>query len=88
MIRLVRVESLKLLTTRLTYGLLALAAGLTALDTLLRAARAGNGRLPPLDTAAGLARPLTVTGFAMLMALVLGITLSSGEFRHGTATLT
>jgi len=88
MIRLMRVESLKLRTTRLTYGLLALAAGLTALDTLLRAARAGNGRLPPLDTASGLARPLTVTGFAMLMAWVLGITVSSGEFRHNTATLT
>jgi ABC-2 type transport system permease protein len=88
MIRLIRVESLKLRTTRLTYGLLALAAGLTALDTLLRAARAGNGRLPPLDTASGLARPLTVTGFAMLMAWVLGITVSSGEFRHNTATLT
>jgi ABC-2 type transport system permease protein len=88
MIRLIRVESLKLLTTRLTYGLLALGAGLTALDTLLRAARAGNGRLPPLDTASGLARPLTVTGFAMLMAWVLGIMVSSGEFRHQTATLT
>jgi ABC-type transport system involved in multi-copper enzyme maturation permease subunit len=88
MMRLLRVEALKLRSTRLTYGLLALGAVLTALDALLRALRAGNGRLPPLDTAEGLARPLTVTGFAILIAGVLGLTISSGEFRHNTATLT
>ncbi len=88
MIRLLQVEWLKLRTTRLTYGLLALAATLTALDTLLRTLRAGNGKLPPLDTAEGLSRPLTVTGFAILIAGVLGLTISSGEFRHNTATLT
>jgi len=88
MTRLLRVEALKLRTTRLTYGLLALAAALTALDALLRALRAGNGKLPPLFTAEGLARPLTVTGFAILIAGVLGLTISSGEFRHDTATLT
>jgi ABC-2 type transport system permease protein len=88
MTRLLRVEWLKLRVTRLTYGLLALGAVLTALDTLLRALRAGNGKLPPLDTAEGLTRPLTVTGFAILIAGVLGLTVSSGEFRHNTATLT
>jgi ABC-2 type transport system permease protein len=88
MIRLVRIELLKLRSTRLTYGLLALAAGLTALDTVLRAARAGHGKLAPLSTATGLTDVLTVTGFAMLIACVLGVTLSSGEFRHQTATLT
>jgi ABC-type transport system involved in multi-copper enzyme maturation permease subunit len=87
MIRLLQVEWLKLRTTRLTYGLLGLAAVLTALDTLLRALRAGT-KGPPLDTVAGLTRPLTVTGFAMLIAWVLGVTISSGEFRHNTATLT
>lgn len=88
MIRLLRVEWLKARTTRLNYGLLALATFLTALDALLRALRAGNGNLPPLDTADGLARPLTVTGFAILIAGILGLTISSGEFRHNTATLT
>jgi ABC-2 type transport system permease protein len=86
--RLIRVEWLKLSTTRLNYGLLALAVGLTAFDAILRAARAGHGKLPPLSFADGMARPLTVTGFAVLVAGILGITLSSGEFRHGTVTLT
>jgi ABC-2 type transport system permease protein len=85
---LIRVELLKLRTTRLTYGLLALAGGLTAFDAVLRAARAGNGNLAPLNTAAGLSNVLTITGFAMLIALVLGVTVASGEFRHQTATLT
>jgi ABC-2 type transport system permease protein len=88
MIRLVRIELLKLRTTRLTYGLLAAAAALTALDAVLRAARAGLGKIAPLSTATGLANVLTVTGFAMLIACVLGVTVSSGEFRHQTATLT
>lgn len=88
MSRLVRVEWLKLYSTRLNYGLLALAVGLTAFDAILRAARAGHGKLPPLNLADGMARPLTVTGFAILVAGILGITLSSGEFRHGTMTLT
>jgi ABC-2 type transport system permease protein len=88
MTRLVRIELLKLRTTRLTYGLLALAAALTALDAVLRAARAGHGKLAPLSTATGLTSVLTVTGFAMIIACVLGVTVSSGEFRHQTATLT
>ena len=88
MSRLVRIELLKLRTTRLTYGLLALAAALTALDPVLRAARAGHGKLAPLSTATGLTSVLTVTGFAMIIACVLGVTVSSGEFRHQTATLT
>jgi ABC-2 type transport system permease protein len=88
MIGLVRLELLKLRTVRSSYGLLGLAAALTALDAVLRASRAGNGRIAPLDTAAGLRTVCTLTGFAMLMAMVLGATTASGEFRHGTATLT
>ena len=51
MIRLIRVELLKLRTTRLTYGLLATAAALTAVFAVIEAARAGrgtgSGRCPP-----------------------------------------
>ena len=51
MIRLIRVELLKLRTTRLTYGLLATAAVLTAVFAVIEAARAGwgtgSGRCPP-----------------------------------------
>jgi ABC-2 type transport system permease protein len=88
MIRLIRIELLKLRTTRLSYGLLGLAAGLTAFDAVLRAARAGHGSVAPLNTAAGLSSVLTVTGYGMVLSLVLGVTVASGEFRHHTATFT
>jgi ABC-type transport system involved in multi-copper enzyme maturation permease subunit len=90
MIRLIRTELLKLRTMRLSYGLLAIAAALTALFSLLennQAGAAGSG-LPPISTAEGLRTVTTVTGFAMLFAAVLGSIIANGEFRHTTATLT
>jgi ABC-type transport system involved in multi-copper enzyme maturation permease subunit len=86
MTRLVRIELLKIRTTGLVYSLLATAAGLTALDAVLRASRSGNGRIAPLDTVDGFRMVLTVIGFALLMATVFGVGISSGEFRHETAT--
>jgi ABC-2 type transport system permease protein len=89
MIRLIRVELLKLRTTRLSYGLLATGAGLTALFCLLEASRSGPGKaVAPLNTAAGLTSVIAGGTWALLMAAVLGGTLASGEFRHSTATLT
>jgi ABC-type transport system involved in multi-copper enzyme maturation permease subunit len=86
MTRAIRVELLKIRTVRLTYGLLAATAGLTALLAVLRAATAGNGNAAPLSTTDGLTRVLTVVGFAFIIAIVFGATVSSGEFRHHTAT--
>lgn len=87
MTRLLRVELLKLRTTRLSYGLLATGAGLTALFTILVAAFAGPGQAAkPLSTFAGLNAVLTGGVWTLLMALVLGVTVTSGEFRHSTAT--
>jgi ABC-2 type transport system permease protein len=89
MIRLIRVELLKLRTTRLTYGLLATAAGLTALFCLLEASRVGAGKdIPSLNTASGLTQLLAGGTWALLLAAILGATVSSGEFRHATATIT
>lgn len=88
MSRLIRVELLKTATARLTYGLLATATGLTALLAVLRAATAGNGNTPAIYTAGGLTRVLTVIGFAFLISIIFGVTVSSGEFRHSTATVT
>ncbi len=89
MTRIVRVELLKLRTTRLTYGLLATAAGLTVLFSVLEASRAGSGKaVGPLYTAAGLNAVITGGVWALLLATVLGVTVSSGEFRHSTATQT
>jgi ABC-2 type transport system permease protein len=89
MTRLIRVELLKLRTTRASYALLATAAALTALFTSLEASRAGSkGGIAPLATAAGYEAVITGGIWALLLAAVLGVTISSGEFRHSTATVT
>jgi ABC-2 type transport system permease protein len=93
MTKLIRTEFLKLRTIRLPWGLLAGTAALTALITTLLASRTGHVGLggeviPRLSTADGVSRVITATRFGMLFATVLGITISSGEFRHGTATPT
>lgn len=89
MTRLVRVELLKLATTRLSYGLLATSVGLTALWTTLEASRAGTAKGPaPLSTYSGLTSIVTGGVWGLILAAVLGVTLASGEFRHQTATLT
>ncbi|HEX4306122.1 MAG TPA: hypothetical protein VHZ54_08810 [Solirubrobacterales bacterium] len=90
MIRLVDAELRKLLTVRLTYGMVALALGLTALFATLEGSRAGSAGsgVAPLDTAAGLRAATTVTGFAMLVAAALGAIVAAGEFRQATAWLT
>jgi ABC-2 type transport system permease protein len=88
MITLIRMELLKLRTTRLSYGLLFTAAGLTLGFSLLEATRAGTSAVAPLSTAAGMNSVITGGTLALLLATVLGVTVSSGEFRHGTATAT
>jgi ABC-2 type transport system permease protein len=90
MMVLIRAELLKLRTMRVTYGLLGIAAALCAVFTLLEANRAGTAGtgVPPLSTADGLRTVTTVTGFALLLAAILGAIAADGEFRHGTATLT
>ena len=90
MTRLVRTELLKLATMRLSYGLLTVAAALSALFSLLENNQAGaaGSSVPPISTADGLRTVTTVTGFAMLFAAVLGSIVANGEFRHSTATLT
>jgi hypothetical protein len=49
----------------------------------------GDGAAPrPLNTGAGLTDVLSSTGLGILMAVVLGITISAGESRRATATAT
>jgi ABC-2 type transport system permease protein len=83
-----RTELLKLRTTRLAAGLLALAAGLTTLVVAIESTRAGTGDLniPALSSPEGLQTIITNTGFAMLVAAVFGVTVATGESRHRTAT--
>jgi ABC-2 type transport system permease protein len=88
--RLITAELLKLTTTRLAYLFLVTVAGLTAAVTLVTGSRAGGaGHMapPPLDTAAGLTRLTTLTNFGLILAMVLGAIVSSGEYRS-TATAT
>jgi ABC-2 type transport system permease protein len=87
MTTLVRVELLKLKTIRMTYGLLIAGAGVTALFALLEASNSGNS-VPSVATAAGLRDVTTASGMAMIFTAVLGVIVTSGEFRHTTATLT
>ncbi len=88
MVHLIRVELLKLRTARTTYGLLAATALLTAIVSVAEASRAGSGGVASLATASGLTTVTTLTGWAMLLAALLGVMISAGEFRHKTATLT
>jgi ABC-2 type transport system permease protein len=88
MTRLIRVELFKLRTTRLTCGLFATAVGLSVLFSIVEASRAGSNGVAPLSTAAGLNSVITGGVLALLLAAVLGVTISSGEFRHETATTT
>ena len=89
MIRQIRIELLKLTTVRLTYGLLAFAAALTAIFSAVEASRAGKvSGVAPLDTYSGLSTIVTDGVWGLIFAAMLGVTISSGEFRHQTATLT
>jgi ABC-2 type transport system permease protein len=89
MIRQIRVELLKLATVRFSYGLLAGATALTGIFTAIEASRAGQtSGVAPLDTYSGLSTIVTGGVWGLLFAAVLGVTVSSGEFRHQTATLT
>jgi hypothetical protein len=72
---------------RVTFGLLAASIVITGFFSFLEASRAGR-RVPPISTAAGLGDVSTVGGVAMILAAVLGVIVTSGEFRHTSATLT
>jgi ABC-2 type transport system permease protein len=85
--RLIGTELLKLRTMRVSYGLALAALAVTALFAALQAARAGD-RVGPVSTAAGLGSVTTATGIALVFAAILGVLASTGEFRHGSATLT
>jgi ABC-2 type transport system permease protein len=82
-------EFLKLRTTWLVAGMTGLAVALTALIGVLEAVTAGTGKgmaIPSLATVGGLRDNLASTGFALLVAALLGVVSASGEFRFKTAT--
>ena len=89
MIRQIRIELLKLVTVRLSYGLLAFTVALTGIFSAIEASRAGTSSgVAPLNTYSGLSSIVTGGVWGLVFAAVLGVTISSGELRHRTATLT
>jgi ABC-2 type transport system permease protein len=82
-IDLVRAEWLKLRTTRLLLGMVPAAvalSGAAVAGTILAADSATE-----LESVDGVRRVLAVTGAGAILVLVVGILISAGEYRHGTA---
>jgi ABC-2 type transport system permease protein len=87
--RLVHAELLKLRTTRMLYlnALAALAfVPISVATSILTAGNAGAGAA--LNTSEGLRNVMAAASSGSIIALVIGILVMSGEFRHSTATST
>jgi len=73
MIIAIRAELYKITTTRMTYGFLGIAAGLTALVTMVLSAQAGSSSVvPSLATATGI-HPLPFAAMTGILAALLVI---------------
>ena len=83
MIRLIGAELLKIRTTRTFWGLTAGAVGLVLLIVVLSLSLDDS-----LDTETNVRDLLSVAGFSGLLALVLGVVVGAGEYRHGTIAWT
>jgi len=82
-IRLIGAELLKIRTTRTFWGLTAGAVGLVLLIVVLSLSLDDS-----LDTETNVRDLLSVAGFSGLLALVLGVVVGAGEYRHGTIAWT
>lgn len=83
MIDLVTAEWLKLRTTRLLHGMIpaAVAISCAAVAGVVLSAKSAGA----LESTEGTRHLLSVTGVGAIFVLVVGIIISSGEYRHGTA---
>ena len=86
--RLVRTELLKLRTTRTTVVLVVAGLGFAALLGFVNAAVAGDPGAPALGSAAFVEDVLGVSAIPAVVALLIGVLLSAGEYQHGTITST
>jgi ABC-2 type transport system permease protein len=82
-IRLVGAELLKIRTTRTFWGITAGAVGLVLLIVVLSLSLDDS-----LNTETNVHDLLSVAGFSGLLALVLGVVVGAGEYRHGTIAWT
>jgi ABC-2 type transport system permease protein len=83
MIDLVAAEWLKLRTTRLLYGMVPATVALS-FAAVVGAVLAADSTTE-LKSTDGIRRVLSVTGTGAILVLVVGILISAGEYRHGTA---
>jgi ABC-2 type transport system permease protein len=80
---LVAAEWLKLRTTRLLYGSIPAAVALS-FASVAGAVLSADGATQ-LESTEGIRDTLSVTGTGAILVLVVGIIISAGEYRHGTA---
>jgi ABC-2 type transport system permease protein len=83
MIGLVAAEWLKLRTTRLLYGSIPAVVALS-FAAVAGAVLSADGAAE-LESTTGIRDTLSVTGAGAILVLVVGIIISAGEYRHGTA---
>lgn len=88
MTRTLRAEGAKVLTTRLWWALAIGVVVWVALQAGAGAALAGRQETPGLDTTAGLSSVWQAAVNAYVFAVVVGVLMMTGEFRHQTATST
>ncbi len=88
MSRLLRAEATKVLTTRLWWALALGVVAWVALQAGANAALAGRQGAPTLGTDAGLSAVWQAAVNAYVFTVVIGVLISTGEFRHQTATST
>lgn len=88
MSRLLRAELLKIRTTRLWWALLLAAVGLVALQVALGTLLAGQQGTPGLESDRAVRNIWGGAGNAGILAMILGIIVLAGEYRHMTMTST
>jgi ABC-2 type transport system permease protein len=81
---LVAAEWLKLRTTRLLHGLIPATVAIS-LAAVVGSVLAADRSDIALDSTEGVRRILPVTGTGAVLALIAGILITAGEYRHGTA---
>jgi ABC-2 type transport system permease protein len=86
---LIHAELLKLRTTRMIYGLALAAVAFAAINVVSAIASAGkSGGSPALGTGEGIRNVMSSGSSGAIIALIIGILIMAGEFRHSTVTST
>ncbi|WP_424532234.1 ABC transporter permease [Sphaerisporangium viridialbum] len=88
MIRLVRAELLKVFTTRMVWGMLALSLCFTAIGLVALSVLSGGPGAPALTEPDGVRNLFSQAGSGLVFAFVIGTLMITGEYRFQTITYT